>query len=270
MAAMLQYFDAHVRAEALDDERLENLAYFNVRTVLLAAHAPRGFETSHDVLAYFNELVTSDVTRLRSAGVDAAVALGVHPRAVPRRAHYELWRELPVALTDPAVVALGELALERGGRGEEALLLRQLGVARDLGLPVLVSPGPQEQSRRIRRILELVAEARVPPARVLVNHVDFTSLRPVLEAGCSAGVTIGPSFLAPDEATELIRRYGDGALERCAFGSSLSEGPADVLALPKAAMALLQGGFSGSQVRRLVWGNAYRLFIERRRRRRRG
>jgi uncharacterized protein len=260
---MLQYFDAHVRAEALDDDRLENLAYFNVRTLLLTAHGPRRFENSHDLLAYFGALVTSEVVRLREHGIRAVVALGVHPDAVPRRAHFEVWRELPALLEDPEVVAVGELGLLAHSQPQEALLRRQLVLARDLGLPAVISPGHAERARHVRRLLELVADVGIPPSRVLVNHVDYTSFRSVLRAGCWAGLTVAPAHLEPLEAVKLLTRYRDDAPRRCLVSSGLREGPADVLALPKTALALIEAGFSQSEVRALVWGNAYRLFLER-------
>ena len=52
---MLQFFDAHVRVDSLVREVLENFAYFNVKVLLVAAHAPRGFEQTEDLLFALGE-----------------------------------------------------------------------------------------------------------------------------------------------------------------------------------------------------------------------
>ncbi|MBN1946326.1 MAG: hypothetical protein JW797_11670 [Bradymonadales bacterium] len=259
---MLQFFDAHVRDEALTREVLEHLRTFNVRTVLLAAHSPRSFETTDDLMGYFFDLVTGRYQWLVHAGMQPWVALGVQPRALPRRAHYELWRELPLILSEPQVAAMGELCLEQGGSREEALLARQLAMAASLDLPVLVTASRQERARKVRRILEVISSVGIDPTRVLVNHLDYTCIRSVLDAGCWAGVTVGPFHLAPSDAAEMLRRYGEAALSRAVFNSGFRLGPADVLALPKAAVALSERGFSSSQVRQLVWSNAVRLLLQ--------
>lgn len=256
---MLRFFDAHIRSEALDETALANLSHFDVRSVLVAAHAPQTFGTTDELLAYFNHLLTNEYHRIQRAGVTPFFALGVHPRAVPTRAHHELWRELPQQLEDPNVVAVGELALETVCAAEERLIHRQLEIAKSTHLPVLITSGSKERSRKVRRILAIVKQVGISPQQVLLNHLDFTCLRPVLEANCWAGITVGALHLNCDEALELIGRYGQAVVERGILNSGLRQGPKDVLALPKMALALADHGLSGPDVQRLVWSNACRL-----------
>ena len=257
---MLRFFDAHIRIEALDETALANLTHFDVRSVLVAAHAPQSFGTTDELLAYFNHLLTNEYHRLQRSGVTPYFALGVHPGAVPSRAHHELWQELPQQLEDPNVVAVGELALETVCATEERLIYRQLEIANSARLPVLITSGSKERARKVRRILEIVKQVGIPPQRVMLNHLDFTCLRPVLEADCWAGITVGALHLNRDEALELIQRYGRAVIERGIVNSGLRHGPKDVLALPKMALALADLGLSGPDVQRLVWSNACRLF----------
>lgn len=257
---MIQYFDSHIRTDCIEDVVLENLAYFNVKQVLLAAHAPVTFETGEELLSYFHGLLTAEFHRLQNVGLQPVIALGVHPEAVPRRAHYEVWRELPQLLKNPVVVGVGELALNEDCESHRGLLKRQMVIAKDAQLPVLVTTTSRERARKVRTILELVSEVGIPAETVLINHVDFTCLRPVLDSGCWAGVTVGPMHLEGGEAVELLQRYGDSAVNRVVVNSGLRPGPTDVLALPKFALTLTDAGFSQTDVRRLVWGNANRIF----------
>ena len=263
---MLHYFDAHIRTDCIEGEVLENLAYFNVKHVLLAAHAPTPFKTAEELLAYLGGLVTDEFCRIERAGLTPVVALGVHPDAVPKRAHYEVWRDLPVLLDDPNVVAVGELALEEESKDQLALLERQLALAHEKDMPVLTTANTRERARKVRQILDIIDHVGICTSRVLVNHVDFTCLKPVIDAGCWAGVTVGPMHLGLRDALEMLRRFRGSAVDKVILNSGLRTGPVDVLALPKLALMLTESGFSQSEVRRLVWGNAMRLFLEKRER----
>ena len=255
----MRYFDSHTRAEALTDEVLENLVFFGVRDVLVAAHGPRRFDNSDELLGYLEWLSQTEAHRLRLAGITPYVALGVHPDGVPRRTHHEVWRTLPGLLQDESVVAVGELALAEESAEAEKLLSRQLALAKEAGLPALVSSDSDERARGVRRILELVKEVGIPPGLVVVNHVDSTCVRPVLDAGCHAGVTVGPLHLGVEDAVDMLSKFGELGFARIILNSGLRAGPVDVLALPRAALRLAESGLPPSIIRRLVWGNASRL-----------
>jgi predicted metal-dependent TIM-barrel fold hydrolase len=257
---VLRYYDSHIRTDCIEDDTLANLAYFNVTHVLLAAHAPREFRTAEELLTYFGDLVTTELHRLARVGLHGVVALGVHPDAVPRRAHPEVWQELPSLLADPKVVAVGELSLGAPGSSQEALLERQLVLAESLEMPVLVTTPSAERARKVRRALEIVRAVGVTPERVLVNHVDYTCLRPVLDAGCWAGVTLGPLHSTPEAAVALLEDFAPATFERVILNSGLRPGPIDVLALPRVALTMSERGLDQSAIRRLVFGNAQRLF----------
>ncbi|MCA9565011.1 MAG: TatD family hydrolase, partial [Myxococcales bacterium] len=255
----LFFFDAHIRSLVLDEARLENLRYFNVKRVLTTAYSPGDVDTAEQLLSYFENLLTNELHRLRTAGLEAYLAIGVHPDAVPRRTHYELWNELPVLLKERSVVALGELALTES-QTSEVILSKQLEIAEQVDKPVVICFDGNERVRQVKRVLSLAAEVNFPPDRMLLNHIDFTSLRVAMEAGAWAGVTVNPLDLSAPEACELVRRYGEDALKHVIFNSGARSGVGDVLALPKAALELSSAGFSPAHVRRLTWGNANRFF----------
>ena len=94
-------FDAHLHPETLSDLDLESLRAFGVeRAVALGHHFPE--PTSRGLRAHFRDLLEVQVPRLERAGIRGYVALGVHPRAIPRRGLQNVLDGLP--------------ALFRGGR----------------------------------------------------------------------------------------------------------------------------------------------------------
>src|SRR5699024_3635861 len=103
---------------------------------------PRHFERAEDVLGYFDSLCSEEIGRLGRCGLRAQVALGVLPSAVPRRAHFEVWRELPYLLRQPEVVALGEVGVWADEPAQWELFERQIKIVRDM--PVGASKGGAE------------------------------------------------------------------------------------------------------------------------------
>lgn len=84
----------------------------------------------------------SRVRTLCAAHADLRYALGIHPLYVPAAGPADI-DCLALELDDPAVVAVGEIGLDFFVEGidpqlQEDLFVRQLGLARDFGLPVLL------------------------------------------------------------------------------------------------------------------------------------
>ena len=257
---MMKYFDAHIRLEGIEQPVLDDLAYFGVSDVLIAAHAPTSFETSEEVLSYFNRLITEDLERVGESGLKPWVALGVQLEAVPRRSHPELWRELPRLLSHPRVVAVGELFFDQGSREEVQLLTRQLELAGECDKSVVVSVSRGESVRKIKAVIKRVEEVGLSPGRVIINPVDETAIRVVVMAGCWAGITLGPLFFSTSGCVELITEFSEFSERGVVVNGGLRAGPVDVLALPKVALALKEAGVSTTAIEKMMWGNARSAF----------
>jgi len=260
----LKLFDAHLYADGRTDADLENLAWFGVERVLLTAHAPRRFETAAELADYLRGLVEDVPDRFERFGLTASVAVGIHPCAVPRRAHYEIWRELPELLAHPGVAALGEIGLDLASEAEWRLVERQLRLLVDLQLrkPVLfrLPPHPDTRWRRnqIGRLAALVPALGLPPDDVIVLHVDWMTVDAVLDAGFHALLSVNPLFLSVQEALRILLHHDRRHL---LAASSLRDGPFDVLALPRLAVALAEANLPTPEIARIVGGHAMALLV---------
>lgn len=260
----MKIFDAHVYADDRPDADFSNLRWFHVERVLLCAHAPATFQTAGDLLGYFQQLLDADTVRVERLGLIAHVALGIHPRAAPRRAHYEIWRELPVLLTDSRVVALGEIGLVDGTEREWSLVDKQLRVlaASGTGKPVIFRLPTSKDARvrmgAVQRLAELTDRYGISRQDVLIQHVDWLTIDTVEDHGFLAGLTTGPLFLTAEDAVRIAEHHDR---RRLVAGSSLRSGGADVLALPKLAMKLADAGIPAADIERIVYGNAMRFFV---------
>jgi predicted metal-dependent TIM-barrel fold hydrolase len=260
-------FDALLHPEGLSDADLETLQLFGVRAALVVARAVPE-PTARSLRTHFDALAGRQLLRLRRAGLRAYAALGVHPRALPRRGLEEVLSALPDYFKGGQVVALGELGLAPAGadggaragaphpEGQEEALVAQLELARRLKLPVVVGTPREEKARLTRRTLALLQEAALPASRVLVTHANATTVRLVLACGYFAGLTLHPDLLSAERAVALVRRLGS---ERLVLGSGAGLGAGDLLAVPRATHLLGKARLSERLVSRVTTDNVATL-----------
>lgn len=254
---MTPIFDAQVHASGLTDQDLADLAYFGVEGALCVSGDDVADATAEAHLADLEARVAREPARLRRAGLEPFLGLGIHPARVPERGVAEVLARLAALLGSPRVVAVGLVGLEGGGPAEEDLLARQLELARDLRRRVLLHTPVHDKQRHTRRALALVRESGIDPGAVLVTEVDGRTVRLVREVGHHAGLMVHPARIAAEEVVRLVRRLGSGSL---ILGSDGGRGAGDLLALPRTAMLLEQAGLSAEIVARVCRENA-RAFL---------
>jgi len=242
------FVDLHLHAEGISSQDLTTLAYFGLKAAVTCA-SDAGAGSAEDLRRHWDDLVSIQARRLKTAGIRPLVALGVHPARIPWHGVDDLLHRLPRYFDDPKVVALGELGLHEGGEREEELLLRQLRLAASLRRPVIVHTPERERLARTRRLLAILKEARFDAGSVLIDHVSEETFPLVQGFGCWAGLTLQPGGIEPAAAAALISRHG---AERLVLTSDIGEGATDLLALPKAAEALGKAGLSDELARRVL------------------
>ncbi len=249
MTAPQPFIDLHLHAEGIRDADLATLSLFGLRAAVTCAH-----DLSHgqagEVQTHWDELVQVQTARLLSAGIRPFVALAIHPVRIPWHGVDGLLHALPRYFDDPRVVALGELGLQEGTAREEELLTRQFALSLSLRRPVIIHTPSTEKLARTRRLLALLLEAKIPPERALIDHVTAETFPLVRGMGFWAGLTLQPGGLEAREAAALVKAHG---AERVVLTSDIGEGASDLLALPRAAEALLSAGLSKSLARRALY-----------------
>lgn len=245
-------FDAHLRPGGITARDVADLRFFGVAGALCpAGEPPRA--SAEAVRRLWERLAGPTVRRLRRQGLFAYSALGVHPRRIPWRGLEALLAEMPELLGRPEVAAMGEIGLEGGGGREEEVFQRQLEMARELRLAVVVHTPWKEKVRATRRILAILREAHLEPERVLVSHADARTVRMVRACGYCAGVSL--SAEAGGGVEGAVRLVASLGAEGLVLGSGAGEG-GDLLALPRAADRMVRAGLSEAVVRRACGLNA--------------
>ncbi len=245
-------FDAHLRARGLSARDLADLRFFGVAGVLAPAEDSGSLLGADAIRRGWEDLAGRVVRRLRRGGLAGYAALGIHPRRIPWRGLEALLAELPDLLGGPEVVAIGAIGLEKGGAREEQVFSRQLALAKDLRLAVLVHTPFADKVRITRRALAVLLEAELPPERVIVDRADGRTVRMILACGYRAGLSLSRAR-GVEDAVRLVRTLGSGGL---VLESDAGEGGGDLLALPRAADRMAKAGLSEAVIRRVCGANA--------------
>jgi len=256
------FFDAHLNARPLSRHDLDDLRFFGVEGALVPVADSPSLGTADGIRRAWAELSGPALRRMRDCGVTGQAALAIHPARIPRRGLEALLAELPDFLGRPGVRAVGEIGLAEGTEREEELFVRQLGLAKELRLPVLVHTPWRRKLPITRRVLTLLREAELEPGRVLVGHADSRTVKMIRACGFLAGISLSDTPAAGrqnplDAAVQLVGSLGPEGL---ILSSNAGEGAGDLLALARVAHRMVTAGLSAAVAGRVCGGNA-RAFL---------
>lgn len=253
----MSFFDADLHPSGLRRGDLDDLRFFGVKGALAPAGDSAVPATCDAVRKSWDAIVPGAVHRLARAGISGFAAIGIHPKCIPWRGLEALLAELPDHLGRRRVVAVGSIGLEEGGVREEAVFSRQLELAGELRLPVMVHTPWQRKEQVTKKILAMLREHALDPDRVLVARADARTVRTIRACGFACGLSLFRGGSEPiDDVVRLVRSLGPEGL---VLGSGAGDGPGDLLALPRAAARMTKAGLSPAVIRRVCGGNAIRL-----------
>lgn len=257
-------FDACVRAPPLRPAELDHLHFLGVRAVILSAPLQPPARSVAEVEARLRTLVEQHRVRWARSGFEVAVMVGLHPLWAPPRDRHQALHHVQQLAKHPEIVALGELGLQEGGPLEAELLKRQIGIAQDTGLPiVLASDGATDQARRLEEALEIVLRADFDMERCLVRCRGPELAELVAAAGARVSLSVGPEPATREAAIDWL----EGTDQRAIVDGGIEPGVDDLMALAKASRALSNRGWSQARLRRLVWAEPTHFFFGDKRRR---
>jgi predicted metal-dependent TIM-barrel fold hydrolase len=189
--------------------------------------------------------------------IDLRVCLGIHPLGIPP--DWEaLIEELPPLLKREGVVGIGEVGLHTGSKLEAAVLLAQLRLAADLGLPVSIHLPPGERAGIVGRALDLIHESGLSPELACLEHAALDMAAEVASAGCWLGLSLGRGRLDAAQLAASPDVFGRGMLS----SDYVNFLPRDWDAVPRCVVELRRKGADEGFIRAVASENArafYRL-----------
>lgn len=223
---------------------------------LMLCTGPNGATVHTTLLDYYEQLLTTHSAKAKDRGVTPYVAIGVHPMSIPRD-YDEALKHLPPFLGRSSVVAIGEIGIHTGSDMEQTVFQRQVEMAKDLKLPIIIHTPIPEKKRIVEAILGILRRVGVDHEKVVVDHSSKEVVKEIVDAGANLGLTLRRDMLSFEDAYSILR---DNA-EHVVLGSDANGiRPCDPLALSKFALYCRLKRLDDEIFQRASWKNPNRIF----------
>jgi predicted metal-dependent TIM-barrel fold hydrolase len=208
---------------------------------------------------YFKLILEFETVRAARFGIDHFSAIAMNPKESEDRVLAdEVIDGMTPYLDHPRCVALGEVGLNLITPNEEYAMLRQLQIAEDRKMPVILHLPHVEKLRGALRILDLIKVHGFTVERIDVDHNTEETIKHTLDSGCYAGMTVYPySKLNPQRVSAMVKQYGH---QRVIVNGSADWGVSDPLSLIKVVEYMRKDGHAEAIIQDLVFNTAMKFY----------
>jgi predicted metal-dependent TIM-barrel fold hydrolase len=208
---------------------------------------------------YYQLILEFETIRARRFGIDHYSAVSLNPKETENRALAdEVMDGLGEYLDHERCVALGEIGFNNITPNEEYAFCRQLEIAKERDMLVMVHLPHFNKLEGARRTAAIVKESGIQPDKITIDHNTEETMAVSRETGCYCGMTVYPiSKLTPARVSEIIKEFGS---ERMIVDGSADWGISDPLSLIKVVEFLKEDGHPEESIERLVCKNAMSFY----------
>ncbi|TDV41450.1 TatD family hydrolase [Actinophytocola oryzae] len=255
----MRIFDPHIHMTSRTTDDYEAMFSVGVRALVEPAFwlgQPRTSVASYT--DYFDSLIGWERFRAAQFGIRHHCTIGLNPKEANDPRCREVLDVLPRYLAKDGVVAVGELGYDSMTPEEDEVFAAQLRMAVEHELPALVHTPHRDKLVGTRRTLDVVKESGIEPGRVVVDHLNEPTVGVVAESGCWMGFSIYPDTkMDEDRMVAILRQYGT---DRMIVNSAADWGRSDPLKTYKTGLAMLEAGFTESDVDKVLWQNPVEFY----------
>ncbi len=258
----MKMFDPHIHMSSRTTDDYDAMAKAGIVAIVEPAFwlgQPR--TNAGSFVDYFNSLLGWERFRASQFGIRHFCTIALNPKEAnnPRLAD-EVIELLPRYLSKEGVVAVGEIGYDDQTEAEQKYFTKQMELAREFGLPVLIHTPHRDKKNGTIRTIDLVRDLNFPEDMVLIDHNTEETLPLVLETGCWAGHSIYPKTKMDEtRMVALVKQYGS---ERVIINSAADWGISDPLKVPKTVAAMRVAGIADATIRKIVWENPASFFSQ--------
>jgi predicted metal-dependent TIM-barrel fold hydrolase len=255
----MRIFDPHIHMTSRTTDDYERMFEVGVRALVEPAFwlgQPRTSVASFT--DYFDSLIGWERFRAAQFGIRHHCTIALNPKEANDPRCREVLDVLPRYLAKDGVVAVGEVGYDSMTPEEDEVFARQLQLAIEHVLPALVHTPHRDKLAGTRRTLDLVKESLIDPDWVLVDHLNEPTVRVVADSGCWMGFSIYPDTKMDEQRmVAILKEYGT---DRMIVNSAADWGRSDPLKTYKTGLAMVEAGFSESDVDKVLWRNPVEFY----------
>jgi len=255
----MRIFDPHIHMTSRTTDDYEAMFAAGVRALVEPAFwlgQPRTSVASFT--DYFDSLIGWERFRAAQFGIRHHCTIALNPKEANDPRCREVLDVLPRYLAKDGVVAVGEVGYDSMTPEEDEVFARQLTLAIEHELPALVHTPHRDKLAGTRRTLDVVKESGIDAGRVIVDHLNEPTVAVVAESGCWMGFSIYPDTKMDEKRmVAILQQYGT---DRMIVNSAADWGRSDPLKTYKTGLAMLDAGFSESDVDKVLWQNPVEFY----------
>jgi predicted metal-dependent TIM-barrel fold hydrolase len=250
----MRIFDPHIHMTSRTTDDYEAMYAAGVRALVEPSFWLGQPRTSvGSFLDYFDALLGWERFRASQFGIRHHATIALNPKEANDPRCAGVIDELPRYLAKDGVVAVGEIGYDSMTPAEDDAFAKQLALAAEYSLPVLVHTPHRDKLAGTRRTLDVVRESGTAPGMVLVDHLNETTAEAVKDAGAWLGFSIYPDTKMDEHRmVALLQQYGT---DQVLVNSAADWGRSDVLKTARTARAMLEAGFTEADVEQVFWQN---------------
>ncbi|WP_199430137.1 TatD family hydrolase [Qaidamihabitans albus] len=250
----MRIFDPHIHMTSRTTLDYEAMYAAGVRALVEPAFWLGQPRTSvGSFVDYFDGLIGWERFRAAQFGIRHHCTIALNPKEANDPRCTEVLDIMPRYLAKDGVVAVGEVGYDSMTEAEEKAFERQLAMAVEHDLPVLVHTPHRDKLAGTRRTLDVVRDSGIAPERVVVDHLNELTVGPVADSGCWMGFSIYPDTKMDEHRmVAILKEHGTA---RMLVNSAADWGRSDPLKTLRTGEAMLAGGFTESDVDTVLWEN---------------
>ncbi len=257
----MRIFDPHIHMTSRTTTDYEQMYAAGVRALVEPAFWLGQPRTSvGSFVDYFDGLLGWEPFRAAQFGIAHHCAIALNPKEANDPRCVEVLDLLPRFLAKDRVVAVGEVGYDSMTTEEDFAFARQLELAREQELPVLVHTPHRDKAAGTRRTLDVVKESGLAPGWVVVDHLNEVTVPLVIESGCWMAFSIYPDTkMDPDRMVKILQEFGT---DRMLVNSAADWGKSDPLRTKLTGEAMLASGFTEGDVDKVLWQNPIAFYSQ--------
>ena len=267
--------DTHVHMDTRSANDYELMAISGVKAVIVPATYTGEIRYAKEAYTqFYDKILQHEAKRSEAFGIKLFASVSVDPEDLHNiDIAMEVLELLPEYFKNPGVCAMGEIGLEKFERDEINLFLKQLALAKQYNMLVIMHTPHEDKEEKFPKMIKIlddaIKEMDLDPNKLLLDDLTIETLPIALDLKIGGyGIAVSPTLnglyiqhkkATPTEAKAIIDEFGT---DKIIFNSALAWGFGDPLGISRTLLHLKMMGVSEADLKKMAYDNAFTFFSQ--------